>query len=497
MRINTKQYSLNFVESSTTEDPSIITFGEFFAGGGGWTSGVEDLPGVKTKWILNHDKVAIKTNAHWHKGVKVYWADVCTQDEHEMDYVDWVHASVDCKYHSRANAGKEKKVGSYTLGWELYRYLKFLKPIVISIENVPEFKKWAPLDAKNKPIKSRQGEEFERWKKAIMDLGYEYKESIRNAADDGLPTRRVRYFAFFHRPGVNVSFPNFTHSKCGTNGKQKWKSCRPHIDTSNEGNSIFGRQFNTGLRKGQRKPLCYKSLRRIAGGIKRLYPQLHQFLAHYYGGENANRFQSLDTPINTIPCENRHQLITVEKLKFIMDHIRTDNYHELDEPMKPQLCWQTKQMTTVNNILCQYYGTIQSQTLDAPINTIPARDVHQLLTIRFEKIQFIATFFNSNGNPGLNTHSLDDPLPPVMTDFKHQLVTLLDDFDIKARFLNPEELGACSTFKRGYFTSPNLKLSAKNAVRLIGNAVPPKWAEKLVSPNVSAVLKYKQNIKAA
>ncbi|MGV3705430.1 MAG: DNA cytosine methyltransferase [Arcticibacter sp.] len=494
MRINSNQFNINFsVENQITDE---VTAGEFFAGGGGWTSGIEKLSGVKTKWVLNHDRIALKTNAFHHKGVKVYWADVYVQDEHELEQVDYVHASIECTQHSNANGGRDKKIGSYTMGWELYRYLKYLQPLVISIENVPEFKKWSPLDENGKPDKQRLGEEFKKWKRAIMDLGYEYKESIRNAADDGLPTRRVRFFCFFYRPGIDISFPEFTHSKDGLDGKQKWESCRPHINTDDEGVSIFGRQFNESLKKHQRKPYKHNSLRRIAGGIRKLYPEFNQFLTQYYGGEDPNRFQSLTAPIYTIPTENRHQLITVEKLKFIMDHCHSDNYNTIEEPLNPQLTRQTKQMATVDvrHFLCQFYGgSDQTQSVDTAINTITGNDRHQL--IRLEKVQFIAKYFNSNGHPENNVESLDDPLSTIMQEPKHQLITLLDSFDIKARFLRPDELASCSTFPRDYFSHPELKLSHKNAIKLIGNAVPPLWAEKLVNPNLDNIRVFKSLLK--
>jgi DNA (cytosine-5)-methyltransferase 1 len=378
------------------------------------------------------------------------------------------------------------------MGWELFRYLKYLNASVISIENVPEFKKWSPLDDHGNPDKTKVGFEFERWKRAIMDLGYEYKESIRNAADDGLPTRRVRFFCFFYKPGIEITFPPFTHSASGKNGTHKHKSCRPHIDTDDHGISIFGRQFNESLRKCQRKPLCNNSILRIVGGIKKLHPAFFQFLAKYHAGKNPERFQSLDLPINTIDTSNRHQLITIEKLQFIADHCHTDNFNLLSEPINPILTRQTKTIVTADVFVTQYYGgSMQFNSLDDPINTIPCRDMHQL--VRLEKSQFIAKYFNNFGNPALSIQTLDEPLSTVLTTNKHQLITLLDGFDIKARFLRPDELAACSTFPKNYFNPQRFKLSHKDAVRLIGNAVPPMWAERLMAPNITSMKDYKLN----
>lgn len=490
---NKDQYTIDFKDSSKPTG-NCITMGEFFAGGGGWTSGCEEVEEINTRWILNHDAIAVRTNAFHHKGVKVYWADFFSQDEHLLEKVDYVHASIECDEHTAASGRKKVNIGNYMMGWELIRYLKHLQPLVLSIENVPEFKtRWAPVDENGERIKGMEGEEFRRWKKTIMDMGYEYVEDIRNAADDGIAQRRKRFFCFFYRPGINISFPPTTHNQNGTDGKLPWVHCREFIDTTKEGVSIFGRKYNTSLRRDLRRPLVRNSLARIAAGIKKYHPDLTYFLTKYHGGSagQIERVYSLDEPIHAIDSSNRHQLVEIrgEKLKFIMDHCHSDHFNKIDEPLSPQLTRQTKQKVTVDNFIVQYYGNIQHQSIDQPLNTVPCRDIHQL--VRLEKLQFIVQYFNSNGNPGRNTQTLDEPLSPVMTKSKHQLVTILDGFDIKVRFLDAEELAGCSSFPPGYFTHPDLKLSQKNAIVLIGNAVPPKWATNFVRHNVGAIMKYK------
>lgn len=487
MRYNINQGTLNFPENSNFSDET-ITCGEFFAGGGGWTHGIHKVPGIKTKWILNHDKVAISTNAFHHPEAKVYWADIYAQDEHELEYVDCVHASVECKQHSLANSGKQKKIGSYTMGWELYRYIKYLNPLVLTIENVPEFKKWAPVDENDEPIKSKIGQEFERWKQAFIALGYQYKESIRNAADDGLPTRRKRYFGVFYKPGIQFEFPEFTHSKSGSDGKQKWNPCKPHLDLTDEGISIFGREFNESLPKHLRRKLAHNTLKRIAFGAIKYCPEFRHFITHFHGGD-SNRFQSINEPIKTIDTSNRHQLVTMEKIQFIVDYCRQNIYQKVNEPLRSQLTWQTKQLVSIEHVICQYYGTLQAQSLDSPINGINCKDRHQLL--RIEKIQFIAKYINSYGQPEKSIESIEDPITAIMTNNKHQLVTILDGFDIKARFLRDDELAGCTTFPSDYFRKPGLKVSGKNAIKMIGNAVPPDWAPIIMIPNINSIKKFK------
>ncbi|RWX03384.1 DNA cytosine methyltransferase [Flavobacterium cerinum] len=493
------QYNvLSLLQQQANINDEDITAADFFAGGGGVSDALYDMPGVSLQWILNHDKIAIKTNSFHHPGIKTYWSDIYVQDEHELDPVDLVWASIECTQHSKAKGGRDKELGSYTMGWELERYIKYLMPLVIGIENVPEFKKWSPVCENGKPRPDQVGAEFERWKNAICSLGYNYVDDIRNAADDGLPTRRVRYFAFFYRDGINVSFPEFTHSKTGKDGKKKWQACAEHIDLSNEGVSIFGRQFNESLPAHLRKSLSPNTQRRIAGGIKKYAPELNQFICNFYGGKDTHkRSQSIEEPLNTVrTTASQHQLVTLkEKLQFIQDHCHTDNFNTPNEPLNPQLTRQTKQLV---QFICQYYGTDQQQNITDPLNTVTTKDRHQLDTIIMnEKIQFIAHHFNSNGNPGSQNQSLEVPLNAVLTTNKASLISILEGFDIKTRFLNREELAACMTFKRDYFSKPGLKLSNKDAIRMIGNAVPPEWARLIIEPIIPEIKAYKQRQKTA
>jgi DNA (cytosine-5)-methyltransferase 1 len=474
-------------EQQTTASEYDVTCGDFFAGGGGVTRALFNMNNTNVRWVLNHDKTAIATNIFHHKGIKHYWSDVYVQDEHELEEVDLAQASIECTQHSKAKGGDDKKMGSYMMGWELVRYIKHINCKVLSIENVPEFKEWGPVDENGKAIKSRKGEEFKRWKKTIMDLGYDYIETTCNSADYGLPTRRVRYFALFHKPGIKCAFPETTHSKSGKDGKLKWVACRPHIDVKSEGHSIFGRKFNTELKPHLRKPHCTNTLRRIAGGLKKFAPELNQFICQYYGG--SDQFQPLDEPLYTITTKDRHQLITIEKMQFVQDHCRSDNYNDLNEPLNTQTTRQTKQFVTLEGkFISKYYNSngnpgLNNQSLDELLGSITTE----------EKFQFISSYFNSDGKPGSQNQSLDHPLTTILTSpNKKALITVLENLDIKSRFLTKEELSGCTTFPRDYFSKPGLKLSNKAAIKMIGNAVPPEWARIILEPQIQAIKEFKK-----
>lgn len=508
-----------------------ITFGDFLAGGGGVTEAASRLKKVEVKWVLNHSPIAIQTNIFNHTGVEHFLSDFFTQDEHEMTPVDIMWASIECTQHSRANGGRSKKVGSYTMAWELARYIVYLRPYVIGIENVPEFKRWSPTFPDGTVDKSREGEVFESWKKSICALGYDYHESINNAADFGIPTRRVRYFAFFTKTELHmeVRWPKKTHDKYGRDGLKKWVACKHYINLADEGESIFGRSLNNGIRRCKRSPLVPNTQKRIGGGIKKLHPEMAQFfqmIFQYYGtGDNV---QTLDAPINTITTKDRHVLVTIEKMQFItnyfssggkpetqnhsiekplnaittgtnkqglvtvnkmqfiQDHCYGDHYHSVEEPIAPQLTWETKSLITVdkkqflspqNN--CSGKPEKSVNDIDSPLHTITTK----------EKFQFITTHLNLNPSklPGSRTQSIESPIGTITASDNKALITveeLLQDFDIKMRFLTAEELSRLSTFPPQYFTHPKLKITKKEQTRLIGNAVPPDWAELHISPVV-------------
>lgn len=549
-----------------------ITSGDFLAGGGGVTEAMTNVPGLKVRWVLNHDPIAIRTNMHNHKGVKHFLADFYRQDEHEMEQVDFVWASIECTQHSRANGGNEKKIGSYTLGMELIRYIRFLQPLVIGIENVPEFKDWSPLRiAENQamstgtysallvdeegdyvyiPNKDKKGEQFKTWKNTIRKMGYDYTELICNSADYGIPTRRVRYFAFFTKKHLQmqVNWPSPTHSKTGGKGLKKWEACRKYINLGNEGNSVFGRAMNPDVKKGHRRPLSANTMRRIAGGIRKYAPELAFIFQYYSSGLNI---QSVDSPLNTVTTKDRHVLVTLEKLQFISDHVHTDNYNLDADPLNPILTRQTKQLITVEkNLMVQHFSGDHSSNLDDPLPTITCKDHNALVSASAqfiadcygrpdtahsidgpantitcdnskhlitafvssvynsngkpecnnktleeplstittkEKIQFITAFYSSSGKQGSQNQSIENPLNAITTGTnKSALVTAIEngefDFDIKMRFLEPEELAQISTFPEGYFTDPLLKLTKKDQTKLIGNAVPPRWAQMMIEP---------------
>lgn len=58
-----------------------------------------------------------------------------------------------------------------------------MKPRVIMLENVEEFKTWGPLNRRHHPIKAKQDKTFERFVQQLRELGYEVELRELIAAD--------------------------------------------------------------------------------------------------------------------------------------------------------------------------------------------------------------------------------------------------------------------------------------------------------------------------
>lgn len=160
------------------------------------------------------------------------------------------------------------------------------------------FKLGGPV-RKGKPVKSKQGQTFERWKSQLAALGYEIEHRELRACDYGAPTIRKRFFLVARCDGEPIVFPQPTHgdpdSKEVKSGKLKpWKTAADCIDFSLPAQSIFERK----------KPLVTNTLRRIARGLdKFVIKEEKPFIIPIGYGERKGqkpRLQDIDKPLTTI-----------------------------------------------------------------------------------------------------------------------------------------------------------------------------------------------------
>lgn len=298
---------------------------DYFAGGGGASTGMERAYGRPIDLAVNHDPEAIAMHAANHPETEHAISDVF-----EFDLPAWLGdrlwdawwTSPDCTHHSRAKGGKpvsnKRRALADVVVETVERLPAWQRPRVIHLENVPEFLEWGPLDATGRPDKARKGEDFAAWRGRLEALGYVVEHRVVVCADFGDPTTRKRLMLIARCDGLPIVWPEATHYNPkakrpkSLNGKmppsrrkasmRPWRTAAACIDFSIPGRSIFGRD----------KPLADATLRRVARGTQRFVidnptPFLVPLTHH---GER--RLNGLDEPLPTITCAHRGELAVVE-----------------------------------------------------------------------------------------------------------------------------------------------------------------------------------------
>lgn len=241
-------------------------FADFFAGGGGVSKGMEWALGRSVDLAVNHDLEAIAMHKVNHPGTEHYAENIWKVDPVAACAgrpVALAWFSPDCRHYSRAkgNAPLDKKVRG--LPWVVLKWAAKVRPRMIIVENVEEFKTWGRIK-KGKPIKSQTGRTFRRWIKQLVALGYEVRYQLIAACDVGAPTTRVRLCVGARCDGKPIVFPEQTHADKDTlmvrSGMMKpYRTAGEIINFSVPARSIFTRK----------RPLVENTMRRIARGINK------------------------------------------------------------------------------------------------------------------------------------------------------------------------------------------------------------------------------------
>ncbi|RDN23488.1 multidrug DMT transporter, partial [Acinetobacter baumannii] len=286
------QYSLNF-------DKKIII--DFFAGGGGASTGLESGLNRIVYAAVNHNPKSIAMHEANHPYTKHYIQDVFAVDPIQIcnGYsVGWFHASPDCTHHSQAAGGQPRKKEIRDLSWVVLKFAGKVKPTVISLENVKQILDWGPLIAKRDklsgrvitlekievngkiinriadpgevvprhkqfliPDPKRKGETWLRFVSELRKLGYvvDWRKDI-VAADYGAGTIRERLFMVARCDNKPILWPERLFSKLPSSQQNRWIPTAVFIDWDDLGKSIFNRS---------RGPLAEATLKRIAKGLKK------------------------------------------------------------------------------------------------------------------------------------------------------------------------------------------------------------------------------------
>lgn len=217
-----------------------------FAGGGGASTGMELATGRPVAIAINHDPDAILMHRTNHPYTEHLQASVWDVDPREVCRgrpVGLAWFSPDCKHFSKAKGAALVDRNIRGLAWIVLRWAGTVRPRVIILENVEEFVTWGPV-RKGKPVKKKAGQTFQKWKRQLLELGYQVEHREIVAADLGAPTTRKRFVLVARCDGRPIVWPERTHGPRDSEEVRDgrllpWKSAAEIIDWSVPCYSVF------------------------------------------------------------------------------------------------------------------------------------------------------------------------------------------------------------------------------------------------------------------
>lgn len=421
------------MQGQITFDNEIIV--DNFAGGGGASTGIELATGRPVDIAINHDPDAILMHKTNHPFTEHYQESVWDIDPKEVcrgRKVGLAWFSPDCKHFSKAKGGKpvDKKIRG--LAWIVLRWAGTVRPRVIFVENVEEFQTWGPV-RNGKPVKSKQGETFERFVNQLKDIGYQVEYRELKACDYGAPTIRKRFFLIARCDGKPIVWPRSTHAPADSlevkAGKLKpYRSAAECIDFTLPCPSIFDRK----------KPLAINTQRRIARGLDKFVIKAQKpFIVPIGYGERkgqAPRVLDIEKPLSTIVSSCKQYLSvpymstahfdnTPNSIENPLTTITTANCHSLVAPYLTKF----QQFSRGQSIKCpldtvmpgaarfglmmpsliQYHsetvkGEVRGQSLNEPILTVDGSNRYGL------QIPYLSKFYG-----GVVGADVQKPMPTV------------------------------------------------------------------------------------
>lgn len=340
-----------------------------FAGGGGASTGIELATGRPVDIAINHDPDAILMHKTNHPYTEHYQESVWNIDPKKVcrgREVGLAWFSPDCKHFSKAKGGKPVDRNIRGLAWIVLKWAGTVRPRVIILENVEEFQTWGPV-RKGKPIKSRQGETFEKWISQLKALGYviEYKEL--RACDYGAPTIRKRFFLIARCDSNPIVWPKPTHGDPNSeevkSGKLKpWRTAADCIDFNLPCPSIFDRK----------KPLAVNTQRRIARGLdKFVIKDSKPFIVHIGNGERKGqkpRVQDLNKPVSTVVSSCKQYFCTPYMSPIGHTGFCVDRNYSIKQPL--QTIVSKAEQTMVLPFLTKFQQHSKGQAIINPFDTV-------------------------------------------------------------------------------------------------------------------------------
>ena len=546
-----------------------------FAGGGGASTGIERALRRQVDVAVNHDPEAVAMHAANHPTTRHLCQSVWAVDpleavsfandngEMRPRPVRLAWFSPDCKHFSKAKGGKPVEKNIRDLAWVVHHWIDrlgpALRPAVIMLENVEEFRTWGPLGEDGRPCPKAKGKTFDQWVSKLRRAGYRVQWKELRACDYGAPTSRKRLFLIARCDGQPIVWPKATHARPADAGVVSgkllpWRTAAEIIDWSIPCPSIFERARN----------LKDATCRRIAAGIMRYVINApHPFIVPVCNsGWGAGRTYAGNEPLRTITTAKGGEYAVVTPFFTpLTHHGKADRNYAPVDPIptitgahRGEIALIAPHIMTMRNsgkphtdagepthtitaggahqylvaaFMAQHNTGVVGRAADKPLSTIVQRGTQQQLVQTMlvdadalpadmldRAVQTAAFLVKYYGNEE-DGHALDRPLGTVTTRDRFAVVTVTIDaatyvlVDIGMRMLTPPELAKAQGFPDGYILDPtcwyltdngNRKfgpLPKSHQIAKVGNAVCPNMSEVLARANLPEHCTVATSIKVA
>ena len=497
-----------------------------FAGGGGASTGIEMATGISVDIAINHDPEAIRMHKANHPNTKHYCESVWDVDPVKAcngHPVALAWFSPDCKHFSKAKGGKPKDKNIRGLAWVALRWAGRVRPRVIMLENVEEFKTWGPLNRKHRPIKTKQGQTYRKFISQLKKLGYEVETKELVAADYGAPTIRKRFFMIARCDGKPITWPEPTHAPADSESVKAgllkpYVGAYTQLDFSLPCPSIFDTAEEIKEKYGIRavRPLAPKTMERIARGLKKFVidnaepfivpigygerneqkPRIHDirkplptivgngkhYLCMPYLGTNTTNHSggSCEEPIHTITTGNQQCLISPTLIQYHSETTKDEvRGQKITEPI--MTVDGSNRYGLVTSFLSKFYKSGIGQDVREPLHTVTTSAGH------FGEVRaFLIKYYGQGVG-----QDVKEPLDTIPTHDRFGLVTIhgvdYQIVDIGLRMLEPKELYGCQGFPDDYIIDRDYTgkpYGRTEQVKRCGNAVCPPLPAALVRANL-------------
>lgn len=399
-----------------------------FAGGGGASTGIEMATGYSVDIAINHDPEAIKMHKANHPNTKHYCENVWAVDPVKAcngHPVALAWFSPDCKHFSKAKGGKPKDKFIRGLAWVACRWAGLVRPRVIMLENVEEFKTWGPLGRRHHPIKAKQGETFQKFVQQLTDLGYEVQFRELIAADYGAPTMRKRFFMIARCDGKPIVWPEPTHAPADSEEvkaglKKPYVGAYTQIDFSRPCPSIFDTSEEIKEKYGIRavRPLAQKTMDRIARGfIKFVLNNPKPFIIQCnHGGER--RPNDIREPMPTITGKHGYGIVEPYMVQIGQTGFTKDRSKDVREPLTTIV--SKNEHCLIEPTLAPYMGTNTTNhpggNCKDPIHTITTGNQQCLIS------PTLIQYHSETSKDGVRGQTIKDPIMTVDSSNRYGLV---------------------------------------------------------------------------